>query len=155
MGADRTPYWRGAWGDEGCSACACFRAPEVSHAPFALIAGQTSMTACVRLTSGLGPEALEGPRDMVAFDAPVCNTGRHLADFGYPVDARTRRVVRPAPLFGNGRALFPNYGGDKVRGAAMLARLCRPAFGPPDGPCPLGPCPCSWPWPRWARSMST
>lgn len=75
-------------------------------------------------------EVLEATCDMLAFDALVCNTDRHFANFGYLVDARTNRVMRPAPVFDNGRALFPNYGDNEAAGAAMLAQYCRPAFGP-------------------------
>lgn len=130
MGIDHAPYWHDAWEAQDCSVCSCFCTPQVSYVPFALAAGAASMPACIRFASRLSRESLEATCDMLAFDALVCNTDRHFVNFGYLVDARTNRVMRPAPVFDNGRALFPNYGDDEVAGAAMLAQYCRPAFGP-------------------------
>ena len=63
------------------------------------------------------------------FDALVCNTDRHLTNLGYLYDASTARLLGPAPVFDNGRGLFPNVQDGQLADAAMLAALSRPASG--------------------------
>jgi len=45
--------------------------------------------------------------DMIVFDALVCNTDRHLGNFGLIIDNKRNKPVAFAPLFDNGMALFP------------------------------------------------
>lgn len=63
------------------------------------------------------------------FDVLVCNTDRHLTNLGYLYDASTARLLGPAPVFDNGRGLFPNVQDNQLADAAMLAALSRPASG--------------------------
>jgi len=60
----------------------------------------------------LGPQYEKALRDMIVFDAIVCNTDRHFGNFGFLVDNRTNQIVAPAPLFDHGNALF-NYAGNE------------------------------------------
>ena len=44
---------------------------------------------------------------MIVFDALVCNTDRHLGNFGLMIDNKRNIPDEFAPLFDNGMALFP------------------------------------------------
>ena len=57
-----------------------------------------------------GPEYLQALRDMVVFDAVICNTDRHFGNFGFLIDNAINRIVAPAPLFDHGNSLF-NFAG--------------------------------------------
>lgn len=44
--------------------------------------------------------------DMLLFDAIIYNTDRHLSNFGIIIDNDTLQILRPAPLFDNGRSIM-------------------------------------------------
>lgn len=44
--------------------------------------------------------------DMLFFDALIYNTDRHLSNFGMIVDNDTLEILRPAPIFDNGRSMM-------------------------------------------------
>lgn len=50
-----------------------------------------------------GKEAFE---DLMVFDAIICNTDRHLGNFGMIIDNNTNEILRPAPIFDNGFSIF-------------------------------------------------
>jgi len=77
----------------------------------------------------LGFEQLESFCDMLAFDALVCNTDRHFTNFGVLRDNATGLPVGLAPIFDNGRALFPNVAEDDAAQFALEAQVKGPAFG--------------------------
>jgi hypothetical protein len=60
----------------------------------------------------LGDAFVQSLNEMIVFDALICNTDRHFGNFGVLVESRTNRIIRPAPLFDHGNALF-NYAGDE------------------------------------------
>ncbi len=125
-------YWHDVWDGKDCSVCPCFCTHDVSYAPAALASGSSSFVANLVFAQAAGDEALEAFADAWVFDALVCNTDRHLTNLGYLYDAPTARLLGPAPVFDNGRALFPNVGDDQLVDAAMLAELARPACGGDD-----------------------
>ena len=55
---------------------------------------------------------IQSLNEMLVFDALICNTDRHFGNFGVLVDSHTNRIIRPAPLFDHGNALY-NYPGDE------------------------------------------
>ena len=57
---------------------------------------------------------------MVAFDALICNTDRHLGNFGFLADNATNRIAAPAPLFDHGNALFYQAYGDDWKSSDAL-----------------------------------
>ena len=122
-------YWHDVWEGRDCSVCRCFCSAEVSYAPAALASGSSSFAANLAFAQGAGPESLEAYADTWVFDALVCNTDRHLTNLGYLYDASTARLLGPAPVFDNGRGLFPNVQDGQLADAAMLAALSRPASG--------------------------
>lgn len=122
-------YWHDSWDDKDCSVCPCFCSRDMSYAPAALASGSSSFAANLAFAQAAGDEALEAFADTWVFDALVCNTDRHLTNLGYFYDASTSGLLGPAPIFDNGRALFPNVADDQLVDAAMLAELTRPASG--------------------------
>lgn len=44
--------------------------------------------------------------DLMLFDALICNTDRHLGNFGMIVDNDTGEILRPAPIFDNGYSML-------------------------------------------------
>ncbi len=127
--APSVPYWHDVWDDRECSVCPCFCTRDVSYAPAALSSGSSSFVANLSFAQAAGGEALEAFADTWVFDALVCNTDRHLTNLGYLYGASTARLLGPAPIFDNGRSLFPNVAGGQLSDAAMLAELARPACG--------------------------
>lgn len=127
--ASSVRYWHDAWDDKDCSVCPSFCTRDVSYAPAALSSGSSSFAANLAFAQAAGTEALEAFADTWVFDALVCNTDRHLTNLGYLYDAPTSHLLGPAPIFDNGRALFPNVADDQLVDAAMLAELARPACG--------------------------
>lgn len=67
--------------------------------------------------------------NMLAFDALVCNTDRHLSNFGLLRDSHTGAALGLAPIFDNGRTLFPNVAEGDAAQFALEAQLRSPAFG--------------------------
>lgn len=51
-------------------------------------------------------------KDRSLFDAVICNTDRHLGNFGFLIDNATNQIVAPAPLFDHGNSLFNFAGSD-------------------------------------------
>ncbi|WP_104714001.1 transcriptional regulator [Helicobacter cetorum] len=44
--------------------------------------------------------------DLMLFDALICNTDRHLGNYGMLIDNDTNKLVKPAPIFDNGLSFF-------------------------------------------------
>lgn len=44
--------------------------------------------------------------DLMLFDALICNTDRHLGNFGMIVDNSSGEILRPAPIFDNGYSML-------------------------------------------------
>lgn len=44
--------------------------------------------------------------DLMLFDALICNTDRHLGNFGMIIDNNTNEILRPAPIFDNGLSVM-------------------------------------------------
>ena len=68
----------------------------------------------------LGEPFQKAFRDMLAFDAVICNVDRHFGNFGVMVDNRTNTIVSPAPLFDHGNSLFNFAGADAWADEAAL-----------------------------------
>lgn len=130
LGVNAVPYAPSVWEDVPCSKCTCFCTPELSYAPFAVATGITGLASALWFHARRG--WLEGICDMLAVDDLLCNTDRHLANFGILYDARTREPVSPAPMFDNGRALFPNVAEGDPGAFRTAALYARPAFSGPS-----------------------
>lgn len=129
LGLDAVTYGLDTWQGEECSTCACFSTRELSYVPYAIATGSTDLVSVLWWAARLGCECLETLCDMFALDALLCNTDRHLTNFGVLRENVTGRAVGLAPIFDNGRALFPNVAEDDAMQFALEAELRGPAFG--------------------------
>lgn len=94
LGYAHVPYGLEKFKGRLCSTCPLFTSEKVGFVP----AGRVHSTA----------EALADPRfaEVFFFDAVICNTDRHLGNFGYLVDNDTNEIIGAAPIFDNGYGLF-------------------------------------------------
>ena len=77
-----------------CSTCPLFTGEKVGFIAAGRLVSET--------------EALNDPRfaEIFFFDAIICNTDRHLGNFGYLIDNDKNEVIGAAPIFDNGCGLF-------------------------------------------------
>lgn len=131
MGLNAVRYDLSEWSatdTDACSTCACFCTPELSYVPQALAFDQSSHTAAVKSYLSWGIEQFEGYASMMVFDALICNTDRHLTNFGILRDSRTGAYLGCAPLFDNGRSLFFNLAFDQADDFCQEAQFALPSW---------------------------
>lgn len=120
MGIDAVDYGLSKWKGLLCSTCNLFTGKEYAYMPVGRIVTRGGFSAVYDYYAALGSEYLEAITDMLVFDAIVCNTDRHFGNFGFLVESRTNRIVKPAPLFDHGNALFNFAGKEFMKNADTL-----------------------------------
>lgn len=110
MGINAVSYGLAKWKGILCSTCELFTGKNVSYIPVGRVITKGGLKAVTEYYRSLGPEFEKALRDMLVFDAVVCNTDRHYGNFGLLIDSITNTVKAPAPLFDHGNSLF-NYAG--------------------------------------------
>ena len=115
MGVNAVQYNLSRWKGVLCSACELFTSKEYSFVPVGSIVRKGGMKAVRAYYESLGPEFVNALNEMIVFDAVICNTDRHFGNFGFLVDNKTNRIVKPAPLFDHGNALFHYAPGDSLK----------------------------------------
>lgn len=58
--------------------------------------------------------------DLMLFDALICNTDRHLGNFGMIIDNNTNAILRPAPIFDNGLSVMTLFDENNTSEVAHL-----------------------------------
>lgn len=111
MGVNAISYGLSKWKGVQCSTCELFTNKTISYIPIGRIVKKGGMKAVVDYYCSLGPEYEKALRDMLVFDAVICNTDRHFGNFGLLIDSSTNQIIAPAPLFDHGNSLF-NYAGE-------------------------------------------
>lgn len=129
VGLDIVTYGIDAWEGELCSTCEDFATKALSYVPFAVATGETGLAGVLRWCLEMGDAYLEQACDMLTFDALICNNDRHLTNFGIMRDNVTGLPIGLAPIFDNGRGLFPNVSEDDPKQFALESELRSPAFG--------------------------
>lgn len=120
MGVRAIPYALSRWKGVLCSTCELFTSKEYSYIPVGHLVTKGGMDAVKAYYESLGPEFTAALREMLVFDAVICNVDRHFGNFGVMVDNRTNTVVSPAPLFDHGNSLFNFAGMDAWSSDAAL-----------------------------------
>lgn len=120
MGVRAIPYGLSCWKGVLCSTCELFTSKEYSYIPVGHLATKGGMDAVKAYYESLGPEFTAALREMLVFDAVICNVDRHFGNFGVMVNNRTNTVVSPAPLFDHGNSLFNFSGMDTWTSDAAL-----------------------------------
>ena len=110
MGINAVRYGLSKWKGQLCSTCDLFTGKAVSFMPVGRLVTHGGFDAVRAFYEEQGPEYLQALRDMVVFDAVICNTDRHFGNFGFLIDNATNKIVAPAPLFDHGNSLF-NFAG--------------------------------------------
>lgn len=112
LGFDVIPYKITRWAGNLCSACELFTSKDISYIPVGRIIRTGGMKAVRKYYETLGDTFVQSLNEMLVFDALVCNTDRHFGNFGVIVNSHTNQIIKPAPLFDHGNALF-NFAGDE------------------------------------------
>lgn len=120
MGVRAIPYGLSRWKGVLCSTCELFTSKEYSYIPVGHLVTKGGINAVKAYYESLGPEFTAALREMLVFDAVICNVDRHFGNFGVMVDNRTNTVVSPAPLFDHGNSLFNFAGMDAWSNDAAL-----------------------------------
>lgn len=128
-GPDAVAYDIDLWHGKLCSTCGCFCSPRVSYVPFFEATGITDLAGTLAYASRLGEPSLEACCDMLILDCLVYNPDRHFANFGLLRDSTDGGLLGFAPIFDNGRGLFPMTPNDTLGDFKRQAALMRPAFG--------------------------
>ena len=107
MGLNAIPYDLDIWQDELSSTCKLFTDIDTSFIPVSrFIKGKKTVKAIVDFYRNLGDEFYQDFCSMMVFDALICNTDRHLNNFGVLVDNATNKIKCMAPLFDHGYCMF-------------------------------------------------
>ena len=98
------------WKGKICSVCELFTSKDVAYIPVGRVVPSVGMKAVREYYENLGPKYVKALNEMIVFDALICNTDRHLGNFGVLINSKTNRIIRPAPIFDHANSLY-NYAG--------------------------------------------
>ena len=102
------------------STCELFTSKDISYIPVGRLIRTGGMKAVRQYYETLGDPFVQSLNEMLVFDALVCNTDRHFGNFGVLVDSHTNHIIKPAPLFDHGNALFNFAGNENWQSDSML-----------------------------------
>lgn len=128
LGINAINYDLHQWKGILCSSCELFTSKEFSFVPAVNVIKQGGWSAVVSEYETMGPQFQEALSDMMAFDALICNTDRHLNNFGFLADNKTNTIVAPAPLFDHGNSLFYQAYGDDWANNDALSQYAKTQF---------------------------
>jgi hypothetical protein len=131
MGLDVVEYNLGFWDQESTepsSICECFCSKYESYAPYASIFGDAGHSRVAANLINTNLEWFERYASMMVFDSLIYNTDRHLTNFGLLFDANNRELIKFAPVFDNGHAMFFNLKFEQVDDFAIESRFASPTW---------------------------
>lgn len=120
MGIDAIEYGVSQWKGVLCSTCELFTSRDYAYMPIGHIVTEGGFAAVFDYYQQLGEAFAQALRDMLVFDAVVCNTDRHFGNFGLMIDNAANTIARPAPLFDHGNSLFNFAGKAYLQNAELL-----------------------------------
>lgn len=129
MGLDVVSYGLERWHGILASTCPIFTSKDISFVPAHILMQETntnSLEECARVYDKFG--FLNAFKDMLLFDAVVCNEDRHYANFGMLRDNYTGKIICPAPIFDNGLSLFPYAMNEDVENMRDYAKTRTPPY---------------------------
>lgn len=112
MGIEHIDYQLHTWKGFLCSSCELFTSKQYSFVPAANLIKSGGFAAVKEFYMLKGGKYWQAFSDMLAFDAIICNTDRHMNNYGFMVNNSTNSIDAPAPLFDHGNALFHQAYGD-------------------------------------------
>ena len=128
MGVNHISYKLASWKKAVCSVCPLFTDIETSFVPMWRFGNFNTIPEIIEYLDNLGSEYTDAFRDMLIFDALICNTDRHQNNFGLLVNSRTNEPIAFAPIFDNGVGLFPYAMQDDLDNIAEYAKTRISAF---------------------------
>ena len=120
LGINAIRYGLSKWKGQLCSTCDLFTDKQTSFMPVDRLVTHGGFEPVRAYYEALGPAFIQALRDMLVFDAVICNTDRHFGNFGFLIDNSTNRIASPAPLFDHGNALFNFAGSEYMASEATL-----------------------------------
>ena len=117
MGIDAIPYGLSQWKGRLCSTCELFTDIDHAYMPIGNLVQRGGFDAVAAYYENLGEPFQKAFRDMLVFDAVICNTDRHYGNFGFMIDNKTNTIAAPAPLFDHGNSLFNQAGPEDYESA--------------------------------------
>lgn len=106
------PYGLSKWKGVLCSTCELFTSIDIAYLPVGRLVTQGGLPAVTEYYERLGEPFVDVLREMLVFDAVICNVDRHFGNFGFLIDSRSNQIIAPAPLFDHGNSLFNVAGTD-------------------------------------------
>ena len=107
MGIPHVPYDLQKWKGKLASVCPLLNSKDISFVPYWVASNQSRFPSPLAAAFAFSDETFEQLRSMTIFDALICNTDRHAANYGMLRDNHTGEVLGPAPLFDHNFSLFP------------------------------------------------
>lgn len=117
MGIDAIPYGLSQWKGRLCSTCELFTDIDHAYMPIGNLVQKGGFDAVAAYYENLGEPFQKAFRDMLVFDAVICNTDRHYGNFGFMIDNKTNTIAAPTPLFDHGNSLFNQAGPEDYESA--------------------------------------
>ncbi|MBR3317944.1 MAG: hypothetical protein IKG21_09045 [Atopobiaceae bacterium] len=108
LGIAHVPYGLDRWHGRMASTCELMNDDETALVTHWDAFGRHGYADVVATYASLGTEWLSFCVDMMVFDALICNTDRHVGNFGVLRRNCDGVWLRPAPLFDHNLALFPH-----------------------------------------------
>ena len=106
FGIPHVDYDLEKWQGKLASVCPLMHGKDTAFVPSWPATGQSRFPANLAAAARVSPEAFESLRDMLVFDALVCNVDRHANNYGFLRDNHTGKMLSFAPLFDHNLALF-------------------------------------------------
>ena len=108
MEFDYVPYDLKLFHNQIVSTCPIFTNENEGYMPIHYLLKESpknydKITLMMEISNIYGKESF---RDLMLFDALICNIDRHLGNFGMIVDNNTGAILRPAPIFDNGFSMM-------------------------------------------------
>ena len=128
MGLDFVKYNLSKWKGYLCSTCELFTDKDTSYIPVAYIVNGYNLKDILVYYKNLGEKYYNGLVSMLVFDAIICNTDRHLGNFGFLVDNKENKIIGTAPIFDNGLSLFCYAMEDDIENLDKYAETRTPAL---------------------------
>ena len=128
MGLDFVKYNLSKWKGYLCSTCELFTDKDTSYIPVAYIVNGYNLKDILVYYKNLGEKYYNSLVSMLVFDAIICNTDRHLGNFGFLVDNKENKIIGTAPIFDNGLSLFCYAMEDDIENLDKYAETRTPAL---------------------------
>lgn len=107
IGIKHVPYDLRMWKGKLASTCPLINTKDISYVPFAYTTKDHMFPISMAVAHAFSRDMADDYRDMLLFDALICNPDRHAKNFGVLRDNKTGDVLGMAPLFDHNLSLFP------------------------------------------------